>query len=216
MRRQSGHFADYRAAADKLRARGLLYRCFCTRGDIARTIDDRPNWPRDPDGAPLYPGTCRHLSDDEAQRRCDAGEACAWRLDMGAALSVLHNPPTWRELGEGDQADIINAEPAAWGDVVLVRKDVPTSYHLSVVVDDALQGATDVMRGRDLYHATSVHRVLQTLLQLPEPTYRHHRLLLDADGHKLSKSDGARSLREMREAGMTRESVWDLFKLITN
>ena len=200
VRRQSDHFDDYRAAADKLRAGGLLYRCCCTRADIARTVADRPDWPRDPDGALLYPGTCRHRDLSNAQD-------VAWRLDMRRAVELCLNP-SWREFGEGDEPQSIAADPLAWGDIVLVRKDVPTSYHLSVTVDDALQDVTDVMRGRDLYHATSVHRVLQTLLDLREPNYRHHHLLLDVDGRKLSKSDGAKSLRAMREAGVSAAEVY--------
>lgn len=212
VRRQSEHFVDYQASLDKLSARGLLYRCFCTRGEIARSIRNRPDWPRDPDGAALYPRTCRALSDDESAARAQR-EAFCWRIDMQRAL--LHAPSdlSWREFAEGDAWEIVRADPAQWGDAVLARKDIPASYHISVVTDDALQGVTDVMRGRDLYHATSLHRLLQALLDLPEPNYRHHRLALDTEGRKLSKSEGAQALRAMRDAGKSPADVRSLVGL---
>ena len=207
VRRQSEHFDDYRAASAMLQARDLLYPCFCTRGDIARALADRPDWPRDPDGALVYPGTCQSVSIAEAERRMAAGEPFGLRLDMTRARGLLKRPLEWIEFGEGDVLALIAAAPHAWGDVLLVRKDIPTSYHLSVVVDDALQGVTDIIRGRDLYPATSVHRVLQALLDLPPPRYRHHHLVLDVRGQKLSKSEGAESLRELRARGVSPQLV---------
>jgi glutamyl-Q tRNA(Asp) synthetase len=202
VRRQSEHFEDYRAALDGLATRGLLYPCFCTRGDIARVVADKPDWPRDPDGAPLYPGRCRDLPAEEIARRRAAGEAFALRLDMRRACACGPARLAWREFGEGDIAHTETAAPELWGDVALARKDIPTSYHVAVVIDDALQGVTDVVRGEDLFHATSLHRLLQVLLDLPEPNYRHHGLVLGADGRKLSKSEGARSLQALRAAGV--------------
>jgi glutamyl-Q tRNA(Asp) synthetase len=192
VRRQSGHYDEYRAAIGRLGAMGLIYPSFESRAEIARTAIGR-----DPDGAPLYSGAVRALSADERRRRIAAGEPYALRLDMTAALDRT-GPLHWTESGES-----VAADPAAWGDVVLARKDTPTSYHLSVVVDDAAQGVTDVVRGADLYHATGVHRVLQTLLGLPAPRYRHHRLILDESGRKLSKSTQATGLRELRARGQT-------------
>lgn len=192
VRRQSGHYDEYRAAIGRLGAMGLIYPSFESRAEIARTAIGR-----DPDGAPLYSGAAKALSADERRRRIAAGEPYALRLDMTAALDRT-GPLHWTESGES-----VAADPAAWGDVVLARKDTPTSYHLSVVVDDAAQGVTDVVRGADLYHATGVHRVLQTLLGLPAPRYRHHRLILDESGRKLSKSTQATGLRELRARGQT-------------
>ncbi len=209
-RRQSAHLADYRAALDRLAARHLVYPCFCTRGAIMAASAAQAaaaGMPRetDPDGAPLYPGTCRHLAPDERARRIAEGRPATLRLDMARALAELDGALHWREVGEpgepGGGRDVL-AEPGAWGDALLARRDVPTSYHVSVVVDDALQGVTDVVRGRDLFHATGLHRLLQHLLGLPAPHYHHHRLVLDDAGHKLSKSRGAPSLRDLRRQGL--------------
>ena len=199
VRRQSEHYADYRVALEKLDAMGLINRAYETRSEIDRTAVGR-----DPDGAPLYPG--RHsaiIGDDERKRRIDAGEPYALRLDMAAAIRRA-GPLTWDEtdVGPGGETGIVQANPAAWGDVILARKETPTSYHLAVVVDDAAQGVTDVVRGRDLFHATSVHRLLQALLGLPAPRYHHHRLILDAEGTKLSKSTAATGLRALRAQGL--------------
>ncbi len=194
-RKQSEHFADYFRALERLEALGLLYPCICTRADIARAAPK--DGPRDPDGAPLYPGICRNKPRPPIREVLRTG-GVALRLDMGKALK-LAPPLAWREFGVGDVA----ARPEQWGDVVLARKDTPTSYHLAVVVDDALQGVTDVVRGKDLFHATSVHRLLQQLLGLPAPDYRHHELLLDARGEKLSKSRESKTLRELRAEGVT-------------
>ena len=200
VRRQSEHYDDYRAALAKLEAMGLAYRAYESRAEIACAAAGA-----DPDGAPLYPGRDNTLIDAaERQRRADSGEPFAVRLDMAAALARAGRL-TWTETGAGPsgETDTIAANPATWGDVILARKDTPTSYHLAVVVDDAAQYVSDVVRGRDLFHATSVHRLLQTLLDLPSPRYRHHRLILDIDGRKLSKSTDATGLRELRAQGAT-------------
>src|SRR4051812_10454260 len=205
VRRQSENLDAYAEALAKLEAQGLIYPSFESRGDIARYVAEhsRAPWPHDPDGAPLYPGLSRKLSVEERTRRM-ASEPYALRLDMNAALKRT-GALTWVEAGADPKQDHETrmAEPEKWGEVVLARKDTPTSYHLSVVVDDALQGVTHVVRGQDLYQATSVHRVLQTLLGLPAPLYHHHRLILDAKGHKLSKSTQATALRELRQQGKT-------------
>jgi glutamyl-Q tRNA(Asp) synthetase len=203
VRRQSEHFDAYAAALDRLRAMDLVYPSFLSRAEI-RAATESPDWPRDPDGAPLYPGLDRDLSNSEAAGRIVAGAPYAWRLRMDAAIEKA-GPLAFLEQGSGPDGETgqIVAAPARWGDVVIARKEIPTSYHLSVVVDDALQGITDVVRGEDLFHATSVHRLLQTLLDLRQPTYRHHGLIRDAAGRKLSKSEGATGLRSLRNIGAT-------------
>ncbi len=205
--RQSEHFSLYASAVEGLRDRGLLYPCFCSRLDIARVVSGLRDWPRDPDGGPIYPGTCRHLSQDERARRLASGQHAALRLDMAQAVSEAGMGLAWRELGEGEEGRDVRAEPQLWGDAVLARKDIPTSYHISVVIDDARQGVTDVVRGKDLFDATSLHRLLQILLDLPAPRYRHHELLRDVTGQKLSKSTRARSLRALRAEGVTAQDV---------
>jgi glutamyl-Q tRNA(Asp) synthetase len=223
VRRQSEHYDDYRAALARLEAMGLVYPSFESRADIARLVaakeatapSTRPctrpctrPWPRDPDGAPLYPGDARTMSAPDRKRRIDAGEPYALRLDMQAALTRA-GKLTWAETGAGPNGETgaIAADPAIWGDVILARKETPTSYHLSVVVDDAAQEITDVVRGRDLFHATAVHRLLQALLGLPQPRYHHHRLVLGADGHKLSKSTQSTGLRELRARGASPDEI---------
>lgn len=206
VRRQSEHFADYAAAIAKLEARDLLYPSFESRSEIAALVAERDrqgHWPRDPDGAPLYPGRARKMPAAERERRRRSGEPFALRLAMDAALAQA-GVLTWNETGSGPQGQtgLVNATPQRWGDVVLARKELPTSYHLSVAIDDALQGVTEVVRGQDLFWATAVHRLLQTLLGLPEPVYHHHRLILDAEGRKLSKATQATGLRELRAAGL--------------
>ncbi len=201
VRRQSERFAAYGAALDRLRDDGLLFPCFCTRGALSQALGGRPDWPRDPDGSPLYPGTCRALPAAECDRRIAAGMPHALRLDMGRALSLRSAPLDWREFRETAEGMVIPAEPAAWGDTVLRRKDIPASYHLAVVVDDADQEITDVVRGLDLFAATSLHRLLQVLLGLPAPRYHHHRLVGDALGRKLSKSTQATALAALRRLG---------------
>jgi glutamyl-Q tRNA(Asp) synthetase len=206
VRRQSEHEGDYRAALARLEAMGLVYPSFESRAEIAALVaqcETRAPWPRDPDGAPLYPGNAKAIPAAERARRMASGEPHALRLDMAAALARA-GQLTWSEGGAGPlgETGIIAADPAAWGNVVLARKDAPASYHLAVTVDDAVQGITEVVRGRDLFHATSVHRLLQALLGLPAPRYHHHRLILDADGRKLSKSTQSTSLRELRAQGV--------------
>lgn len=207
VRRQSEHLADYRAALEKLSAMGLVYPAFESRAEIARLVAQREAqapWPRDPDGAPLYPGSAKSLAPDERARLLQSGVPYALRLDMAAARARV--PDTgWTERGEGPggETGAVAARPQDWGDVILARKETPTSYHLSVVVDDALQGVTEVVRGADLFWSTGVHRLLQQLLGLPQPAWRHHRLVPDGEGRKLSKSSGATGLRELRAQGAT-------------
>ncbi|WP_187969288.1 tRNA glutamyl-Q(34) synthetase GluQRS [Aquibium microcysteis] len=207
VRRQSEHFDDYAEALRRLIDAGLVYPAFMSRGEVrAWLTDDAPaGWPRDPDGVPLYPPRDRLMSMGEREARLSRGESHSWRLDVEAALARLARRPFWTETGTGPGGETgpIAADPAAWGDVVLARKDVPASYHLCVVVDDALQGVTNVVRGRDLFAATAVHRLLQELLGLPVPSYHHHDLILGEDGRKLSKSRGDTGLRALREKGYT-------------
>jgi glutamyl-Q tRNA(Asp) synthetase len=191
---QSRRLPLYAGALERLKARGLVYPCFCTRAAIAAEIAASATAPHGPDG-PHYPGTCRILSADERERRM-AEEPHAWRLDAAKAAEAA-GPLYWRD---GDTE--VQAEPEAHGDVVLARKDAPTSYHLAVTVDDAAQGVTDVVRGRDLYAATDVHRLLQALLGLPTPLYHHHELLLDEGGRRLAKRRGAPTLADLRAAGV--------------
>ena len=210
--RQSEAFPHYRAALERLQDMGLVYPAYLTRAEIKRHVAGREAageaWPRDPDGAPLYPGDAEILTRQEIAARASSNAPFALRLDMNKALARIGRPLDWQEAGaEGGSlfgpVRRVPVEAGAWGDVVLARKDTPTSYHLSVVVDDARQGITDVLRGQDLYPATGVHRVLQELLGLPEPVYRHHRLILAEDGRKLSKSNRDTSIRALRAAGMT-------------
>ena len=201
VRRQSEHFDEYRSALQRLAGQGLAYPCFCSRSDIALAVQGRRNWRRDPDGAPLYPGTCRHLDAAQIAASRASGKAAAQRLDMARALAQSSPALAWREFGLGDVARKIRATPELWGDVVIGRKDVPTSYHLAVVVDDALQGVSDVMRGADLFEATALHRLLQDALGLAAPNYHHHPLVLNAQGQKLSKSRHAPALSALRAEG---------------
>ena len=211
VRRQSDHLALYREAVDRLTREGLIYPAFESRADIARLVADKEGtgaWPRDPDGAPLYPGTARSLPDHERDRNIRDGVPYALRLDMNAAIART-GPLSWTELGAGPKGETgeVPAQPEQWGDVILARKDTPTSYHLSVVIDDALQGVTHVVRGQDLFRATGVHRLLQALLGLPQPLYRHHALVLDEAGRKLSKSTRSTALRDLRASGITPAEV---------
>jgi glutamyl-Q tRNA(Asp) synthetase len=207
VRRQSEHLADHREALEKLTARRLIYPSFESRAEIARLVAEREeegSWPRDPDGTPVYPGNARSLSPEERTQLLGSDAPYALRLDMAAARArtgQIH----WTEHGAGRQGETgtVLARPDAWGDVILARKETATSYHLAVVIDDALQGVTEVVRGEDLFWSTSIHRLLQRLLGLPEPAYRHHRLIVDRDGRKLSKSSAATGLRELRAAGAT-------------
>jgi glutamyl-Q tRNA(Asp) synthetase len=202
---QSQRMPAYGAAARRLEEMGLLYPCFATRAEIESAA---AGGPADPDGAPLYPGLFRGRDAREIARRRAAGEPFALRIDMRAANSVAAarlggGPLVFTELDEDGRPQEIAARPERWGDAVIVRKDVPTSYHLAVVVDDAWQGVTHVTRGRDLYAATDLHRLLQVLLGLPAPIYQHHRLVTDAHGRKLAKSARDTSLRSLRESGAT-------------
>jgi len=217
VRRQSEHLSVYRDAVEKLAAQGLVYPGFESRAAIARLVAERDAqapWPRDPDGAPLYPGAAKLLPSDERARLLESGAPYALRLDMEAAFAKVcaktsAGALTWIEHGEGPEGEtgIVAAGAEAWGDVILARKETPTSYHLAVVIDDALQGVTDVVRGQDLFWSTSVHRLLQALLGLPQPAYRHHRVMLDAAGRKLSKSTEATGLRELRRQGATSADI---------
>ncbi len=218
IRRQSAHFADYEAALARLREMDLVYPAFLTRRQIAEAVEEAErggqHWPRDPDGAPLYPRTERQWTAAERASAMAADRPFAWRLDMDRALAIAGTAMHWHESGAGPQGQTgtIAADPAKWGDVILARKDTPTSYHLSVTVDDAVQSITDVVRGHDLFHATDVHVLLQTLLGLPRPRYHHHALLADHTGKKLSKSDGDTAIAALREEGMSAETVIQMCK----
>ncbi len=201
VRRQSDHLDDYAAVLDKLTGLGLLYPCFCTRKDIQREIAGADNAPHGPDG-PVYPGICRNLSATERKQRIAEDQPHALRLDVAAAL---------RQTGRLDwldrEAGTVEARPEIFGDVVLARKDTPTSYHLAVTLDDHLQGVTLVTRGTDLFEATHIHRLLQALLSLDTPAYHHHPLLLGTDGKRFAKRDRSLTLRSLRESGGTAEDV---------
>jgi glutamyl-Q tRNA(Asp) synthetase len=218
VRRQSEHLGEHAAALKRLDAMELIYPSFESRAEIARLIaarDPGGSWPRDPDGAPLYPGDASALPLAERNRRIEAGEPHALRLNMAAAVHIANRRLTFEESGPGGegQTGTIAANPAEWGDVILGRKGLPTSYHLAVVIDDALQGVTHVVRGSDLFRSTSLHRLLQCLLDLPAPLYRHHRLVLDDAGGKLAKSTGATGLRELRAAGITAADIFAMIGL---
>lgn len=209
--RQSERFAAYAGAADILRRAGLLYPCWASRRDI-ETAAAAKGLGCDPDGAPLYPGLCKGLSAAEVADRLASGTPYCWRLDMDRALAEVQvrlagQPLAFLELDAVGRPLPVTANPERWGDAVIVRKETPTSYHLSVVIDDAAQGVTHVTRGMDLFTATDVQRVLQVLLGLPEPVYHHHPLVLDADGRKLAKSNQSTSLRSLREAGASPADV---------
>jgi len=214
--RQSAHFAVYAAHAETLRQMGLLYPCFATRSEIRTAVEGLGrDGLCDPDGSPLYPGLHKTLFGSEVERRCARGETFALRLDMERALARAEeitgsSTIDYRALDEDGAARTVTADPARWGDAVIVRKDVPASYHLAVVVDDHRQGVTHVTRGRDLEAATDLHRLLQILLGFDAPRYHHHRLLTDADGNKLAKRAGAESLRALRGKGLTRDDVMAL------
>ncbi|MEM1318349.1 MAG: tRNA glutamyl-Q(34) synthetase GluQRS, partial [Pseudomonadota bacterium] len=199
---QSQRFRAYEHALRRLREMGLVYASFLSRGAIKRMVAERPDWPRDPDGSPHYPGDERTWSEVRQQAEIERGGRPVWRLDIAKAIERV-GPVTWQELSASDDPGVeIVAHPERWGDVVLARADTPTSYHLSVTMDDAAQGITHVVRGKDLRAATDVHRLLQVLLDLPTPLYHHHVLVLGEDGRKLSKSDGSTSLAALRDAGL--------------
>lgn len=198
VRIQSQHFANYQEALDKLKDMDVAYPCFCTRKDIQAEIAKSPSAPHGPDG-PIYPGTCRNLSTEERLSRINSGEQHAWRLDLQAALEITGKDLSWQDEHAGN----IKAKPELLGDVVLARKDTPTSYHLSVVVDDGLQGITHIIRGKDLFHATHIHVVLQQLLGLQAPLYSHHQLLLDENGERFAKRNKSVTLANLREQGLS-------------
>jgi glutamyl-Q tRNA(Asp) synthetase len=199
--RQSARMDSYAAALERLRARGLLYPCFCSRAEIRAEIAASGQAPHGPAG-PLYPGTCRELAKDERATRMAAGQAYGLRLDIARAVA-LSGALSWTDLGRGE----IRADPLAHGDVVLARKDIATSYHLAVTLDDAAQGVTLVTRGEDLFPLTDVHRLLQALLGLPVPQWHHHGLLNDDKGQRLAKRHDALSLRRLRAAGKSPAEV---------
>ncbi len=213
VRRQSEHFDAYRGLLDRLVGEGLAYPAFMSRGEVRAAIVEAEatggRWPRDPDGAPLYPGLDKRLGARERRRRIDRGDPFAWRLDMAAATKRLKGPLAWSECESEEMraATAVEARPQDWGDVIVARKEIPTSYHLSVVGDDALQCVTHVVRGRDLHLATSVQRLLQEIFGFAAPTYFHHRLLTGDDGRKLSKSQGDTGIAELRERGATAAEV---------
>lgn len=212
---QSEHLGRYRAAAGRLEAMGLLYPCFATRQEIAAAAEGGEV---NPDGAPIYPGLHRHLDAAEIARRKARSEPFAMRLDMAAAIAKARvltggTDMTYVEIDEALRRNVVTADPARWGDVVIQRKETTASYHLAVVVDDAYQGISHVVRGQDLQAATAVHRLLQSLLRLPQPVYFHHRLLVDETGRKLSKRDGDMSLDSLRWRGLTPSDVRDMIGL---
>ncbi|TIR23262.1 MAG: tRNA glutamyl-Q(34) synthetase GluQRS [Mesorhizobium sp.] len=211
VRRQSEHFAEYRAVLDRLIAEELVYPAFMSRGEIRAFIAERGgrDWPRDPDGVPLYPPLDKALPARERKRRIAENMPFAWRLDVEAARMRVTADLSWTEFTDETMSATraIEAQPQAWGDVIVARRDIPTSYHLAVVLDDALQGVSHVVRGQDLYAATGVQRLLQELLGLSQPRYFHHRLILGPDGRKLSKSFKDTGLAALREAGMSPQDV---------
>ena len=213
VRRQSEHFADYAAALERLTTMGVVYPSFMSRGQIRDHIAERETparrLPRDPDGAPLYPDVDRGLTRRERKKRIASGAPHAWRLDVAAGIAKAGEKLAWTELGAGPlgETGLVAARPEIWGDVILSRSDAPASYHLAVTVDDAIQGVTDVVRGQDLFHATAIHCLLQAVLGLPVPRYRHHSLIVGEDGRKLAKSRRDTGLRALRESGMSAEEV---------
>jgi glutamyl-Q tRNA(Asp) synthetase len=212
VRRQSEHFEAYATAAAALKDRGLLYPCFCSRRRIAETVrrleaQAGTPWPRDPDGSLLYPGTCRALPSREVEARLSEGRPHAWRLDGAASRAAAPGPHLYRRFDPSGADSTVAARPERWGAPVVVRADVPTSYHLAVVHDDALQDVTHVVRGRDLEAATDLHVLLQALLGVPTPLYHHHALIRDPFGDKLSKSLRSQSLDDLRRSGVTAAEV---------
>ncbi|HEV7254193.1 MAG TPA: tRNA glutamyl-Q(34) synthetase GluQRS [Mesorhizobium sp.] len=215
VRRQSEHFPRYAGLLDRLRREELVYPAFMSRGEIRAAVEEHERggkaWPRNPDGAPLYPGRDRALGEAERAQRIGEGKPFTWRLDIEEASRRIGRPLFWREARGEDLRDWREnpARPELWGDVALASRDVPTSYHLAVVADDASQGVSHVVRGKDLFEATAVHRLLQELLGFTAPAYFHHRLILGADGRKLSKSEGARSIAAWRAEGAAPADVWE-------
>jgi glutamyl-Q tRNA(Asp) synthetase len=207
VRRQSEHLAEYRAALDDLKSLGLVYPAFLSRAEVKAHVADHERncgrWKYDPDGSPHYPTSERDLDPAEAEARIARGDRHMWRLNMEKALALMQGSQiVWTETNTGTPYST-PANPSVWGDVVLWRWDAPSSYHLSVVLDDALQGVTQVVRGMDLFHATHIHRLLQILFGLPAPIYHHHPLIKDESGQKLSKSIASTGIRTLHEAGET-------------
>lgn len=210
VRRQSDHFADYARLLDQLRELGVIYRCFQTRREILADIARAPHSPGEGENHSVYRGPSAPLSSDEETARLAAGEAFAWRLSQDRCRQVLgvrYDQLVFEEAGRGS----VPADPDRHGDVILARKDVGTSYHLAVVHDDALQGVTEVIRGEDLFEMTGLHTLLQTLLDLPVPAYRHHRLLLDETGKRFAKRNQAATLRARRDAGESAQVILQMF-----
>lgn len=202
VRIQSEHIADYQEALNKLTSMGLVYPCFCTRKEVQAEALAAGHAPHEEERGTLYARTCRHLSQVE-QKEKEVRRKPVWRLDMQEALRAVKEPLVWKDRAAGE----IRARPELFGDVVLARRDVPTSYHLSVVVDDALQGITLVTRGQDLFSATDVHVLLQKLLGLPTPFYHHHPLVKNEEGKRLAKRDQAQTLDSLRQTGMSLEEI---------
>jgi len=204
VRHQSRHMHEYTIIIDRLEKLGLLYPCFCTRAKLSTAPG-----PKDPDGTTVYPGYCRLMTKMDRNRRMTAGEPFALRLDMAKAILAAGPDLSFHEAGCGPDGEtgVVPCAPHAWGDVVLARKDIATSYHIAVVHDDAIQGITHITRGIDLFHATSIHRVLQSILELPVPVYMHHKLIPDDTGRKLSKSARDRSLAALRDEGVTPDMI---------
>lgn len=212
VRRQSEHFAEYHAVLDQLAARGLVYRCFKTRREIAEDIARAPHHPGEGPEGVIYPGPSEPMSAEEEAERLEAGDAFSWRLSITACreyLGARFDQLSFLETGFGSEGETgeVRARPETLGDVILGRKDVGTSYHLACTHDDALQGVTHVIRGVDLFFATHLHRLLQELMGWPVPVYRHHALMLDEDGKRFAKRDQSLTLRALREAGETPASI---------
>ena len=207
VRRQSDHLEEYREAAERLREMGLLYPCFCTRKEIRAEIERAGAAPHGNEG-PVYPGICRELSKKEKEEKIAAGRDFAWRLDLAAALETAGQSLSWMDLEHGE-VSVAEKDWAALGDVVLVRKDIQTSYHLAVVIDDAFQGVSHVVRGRDLFESTHVHVLLQHLMGLPQPVYLHHQLIAGEDGRRLAKRDESETLSSLRESGASAREIRD-------
>lgn len=206
--RQSDRLSVYAQAIEELHRQGLAYRCFCSRKRIQDEVAESDRAPHGPSGEPIYPGTCRDLSARYADARVARGEAFCWRLDVGKAQART-GALSWHD----HRAGTMRAQPELLGDVVIGRRDVPTSYHLAVTVDDHLQGVTLITRGEDLFHATHVHRLIQALLGLRTPVYYHHNLLADSQGQRMSKRNRAVTLRHLRESRRTPDDIWALIGL---
>jgi len=218
VRCQSEHMDDYARALQKLEALGITYRCLASRSEIKSYVEQNcglEKAERDPDGALIYPGIYRTMDVEKTTRMMSSGKPACIRLNMAKAIEMAGKDLTFLEKGSGPQGEHgeVLCSPQNWGDVIIARKDTPASYHLSVVVDDALQGVSEVTRGQDVFHATSIHRLLQVLLKLPQPDYNHHRLIKDETGAKLSKSAADKSLKAWRSQGF---SVEELLEAINN